>query len=96
MSRCPSQFRGSTARSSFVTDHLSAPHGGKLVNLMVDEKRAEELKSASRDFPSWDLSPRQLCDLELLLSGGFSLGDRYCRKTRSTLEASRPNQLCPT
>jgi sulfate adenylyltransferase len=31
-----------------------------------------ELKAASRDWPSWDLTPRQLCDLELLLSGGFS------------------------
>nr|MDP9122512.1 bifunctional sulfate adenylyltransferase/adenylylsulfate kinase [Acidobacteriota bacterium] len=26
----------------------------------------------SRDWPSWDLTPRQLCDLELLLSGAFS------------------------
>ncbi len=26
----------------------------------------------SREWPSWDLTPRQLCDLELLLTGGFS------------------------
>ena len=26
----------------------------------------------SRDWPSWDLTPRQLCDLELLCNGGFS------------------------
>jgi len=31
-----------------------------------------ELKAASRDWPSWDLTPRQLCDLELLMNGGFS------------------------
>jgi sulfate adenylyltransferase len=31
-----------------------------------------ELKEASRDWPSWDLTPRQLCDLELLMNGAFS------------------------
>jgi sulfate adenylyltransferase len=30
------------------------------------------MKSNSREWPSWDLSPRQICDLELLMSGGFS------------------------
>jgi len=30
------------------------------------------LKAHSREWPSWDLSARQLCDLELLVSGGFS------------------------
>jgi sulfate adenylyltransferase len=52
--------------------HLIQPHGGELVNLMVEADRAAELKSASRDWLSWDLTPRQLCDLELLLNGGFS------------------------
>jgi sulfate adenylyltransferase len=55
-----------------VSGHLIAPHGGKLVELLVDPDRAAELKLASRDWPSWDLTPRQLCDLELLLDGGFS------------------------
>ena len=55
-----------------MTDHLVAPHGGRLVDLMVDEATAAELKTASRDFASWDLTPRQMCDLELLLTGGFS------------------------
>jgi sulfate adenylyltransferase len=54
------------------TDHLIPPHGGELVNLLVDEGRADELKAASRDWPSWSLRPRQMCDLELLLTGGFS------------------------
>ncbi len=54
------------------TGHLIAPHGGELINLLVDDERAAELKAASRDWPSWDLTPRQLCDLELLLNGGFS------------------------
>jgi sulfate adenylyltransferase len=53
-------------------DHLIPPHGGELVNLMAGAERAAEMKAASRDWPSWDLSPRQMCDVELLLSGGFS------------------------
>ncbi len=55
-----------------MSRHLVAPHGGKLVDLLVDPDRAAELKLASRDWQSWDLTPRQLCDLELLLDGGFS------------------------
>jgi sulfate adenylyltransferase len=53
-------------------DHLIAPHGGRLVDLMVDAERAAELKAASQDWTSWDLTERQICDLELLLNGGFS------------------------
>jgi sulfate adenylyltransferase len=54
------------------TDHLIEPHGGILVNLLVSADRSAELKAASRDWPSWDLTPRQFCDLELLLNGSFS------------------------
>jgi len=52
--------------------HLIAPHGGTLIDLLAPPERAAELKAASRDWPSWDLTPRQLCDLELLVNGGFS------------------------
>ena len=52
--------------------HLITPHGGFLKELIVSPERQVELKSASRDWPSWDLTPRQLCDLELLMNGGFS------------------------
>ena len=55
-----------------MAHHLNAPHGGTLVNGIVGPERAAELKTASRDWPSWDLTPRQICDLELLLNGGFS------------------------
>jgi sulfate adenylyltransferase len=55
-----------------MSDHLIAPHGGVLKDLIVDESRREELKKSSRDWPSWDLTPRQLCDLEMLMSGAFS------------------------
>ena len=51
---------------------LIEPHGGELVDLLVDESRGAELKELSREWPSWDLTPRQMCDLELLMNGGFS------------------------
>jgi sulfate adenylyltransferase len=54
------------------TSHLIPAHGGELVQLIAPAERAADLKSHSREWPSWDLSGRQLCDLELLLSGGFS------------------------
>ncbi len=55
-----------------MTDHLIKPHGGQLVQPIASAERQAELRQASRDWPSWDLTPRQLCDLELLLNGGFS------------------------
>lgn len=48
------------------------PHGGKLKDLYLAAEAAEQEKAKARDYPSWDLSARQLCDLELLLNGGFS------------------------
>ena len=54
------------------TSHLIPAHGGELVELIASPERSAELKSHSREWPSWDLTPRQLCDLELLLTGGFS------------------------
>ena len=55
-----------------MADHLTKPHGGTLVNLVVGEERAAELKKKSKTWKSWTLSGRQICDLELLLNGGFS------------------------
>jgi sulfate adenylyltransferase len=40
--------------------------------MLVDAARAEELRRASLSFPSLTLTKRQLCDLELLINGGFS------------------------
>jgi len=52
--------------------HLIAPHGGELINLVATPERSAELKAHSREWPSWDLTARQICDLELLMNGGFS------------------------
>ena len=53
-------------------DHFVEPHGGVLRNLIVAEADTARLKAESGDYPSITLSQRQLCDLELLLNGGFS------------------------
>ncbi|MCG2635324.1 MAG: bifunctional sulfate adenylyltransferase/adenylylsulfate kinase [Gammaproteobacteria bacterium] len=53
-------------------EHLISPYGEELVDLMVDEPRAEALKLATLNAPAITLSPRQICDLELLLCGAFS------------------------
>jgi len=48
------------------------PHGGVLKELYLGESAAEAEKAKARDYVSWDLTDRQLCDLELLLNGSFS------------------------
>ena len=63
----PRRFTDLTSSS-----HLIPAHGGELINLIVEPSRAAELKAHSKGWPSWDLTPRQVCDVELLLSGGFS------------------------
>ena len=51
---------------------LIAPHGGHLVDGLVAAEEAARLKQLSASLPSWDLTPRQMCDLEMLLNGAFS------------------------
>ncbi len=63
-----------------MTDHLIAPHGGKLIDLIAPSTRQEEMRESSREWKSWDLTARQACDLELLLNGGFSPLDGFMRR----------------
>lgn len=55
-----------------TSKQLNTPYGGILVNLKVNPERAAEIKAASRDMVSLDLSPRHLADLEMLATGVFS------------------------
>ncbi len=48
------------------------PHGGELKDLYLSPEDAEQENAKAKDYPSWDLTTRQLCDLELLLNGAFS------------------------
>ena len=40
--------------------------------LYVSYDSAQKLKIEAADLTSWNLTPRQLCDLELLMNGGFN------------------------
>jgi sulfate adenylyltransferase len=69
------------------------PHGGQLKDLYLPEGRADQERDRAKDYKSWDLTQRQLCDLDLLMNGAFSplvgfLGsDDYeavCEKMRLT------------
>jgi sulfate adenylyltransferase len=47
-------------------------HGGELKQLYLGETAAEAEKKVAQNYKSWDLSERQLCDIELILNGAFS------------------------
>ncbi len=49
-----------------AANHVSIPE------LYVSPEAAAALKDAAGDMPSWDLTQRQACDLELLMNGGFN------------------------
>ncbi|MCF8110965.1 MAG: bifunctional sulfate adenylyltransferase/adenylylsulfate kinase [Desulfobacteraceae bacterium] len=55
-----------------MTDTNADAHGGGLVNLMVGEQRAELLKDIAMSLPDVSLNERNMCDLEVLATGGFS------------------------
>ncbi|MGH8413725.1 MAG: bifunctional sulfate adenylyltransferase/adenylylsulfate kinase [Terriglobia bacterium] len=46
--------------------------GDNLKNLYIENESVARIKQDAFHYLSWDLTTRQLCDLELLLSGGFS------------------------
>ncbi|PQE03532.1 sulfate adenylyltransferase protein [Rutstroemia sp. NJR-2017a BVV2] len=51
----------------------NSPHGGVLKDLLArDAPRHDQLSAEAEKLPAIVLTERQLCDLELILSGGFS------------------------
>ena len=56
---------------------LIAPYGGKLVDLTVPVEAYDGLKAYASQLPSIQISPRSVCDLELLANGAFSPLDRF-------------------
>jgi sulfate adenylyltransferase len=51
---------------------LIEPHGGKLVNCLVDDVRAGALRKQAAGMARVDLTAKQSCDLELIANGGYS------------------------
>ena len=52
--------------------NLIAPYGGNLVNLVVEGKEREGLLARASKLSSLKITMRNLCDLELIATGGFS------------------------
>ncbi|MGB1094843.1 MAG: bifunctional sulfate adenylyltransferase/adenylylsulfate kinase [Paracoccaceae bacterium] len=48
------------------------PNLSPFPELYVSHESAQKLKVEAADLISWDLTPRQMCDLELLMNGGFN------------------------
>jgi len=55
---------------------VSKPHGGTLINTMVHDNNIKNALMRECHF-ELDLDERQLCDVELLMQGGFSPLDGY-------------------
>ncbi len=51
---------------------LIDPHGGKLVNRILDPTKAKALLNETKNLPMIKLSPREQCDLEMIAVGAFS------------------------
>ncbi len=51
---------------------MTAPNLVPIPELFVSFDSAAKLKHEAAELPSWDLTPRQVCDLELLMNGGFN------------------------
>ena len=50
---------------------MTLPNLAPIPELYVSHESALKLKVEAGNLPSWDLTPRQICDLELLMNGGF-------------------------
>jgi sulfate adenylyltransferase len=51
---------------------MSLPNHAPIPELYVSYESAQKLKVEAGNLPSWDLTARQVCDLELLMNGGFT------------------------
>ena len=51
---------------------MYTPNLAPIPELYVSYESAQKLKVEAAQLTSWDLTPRQICDLELLMNGGFN------------------------
>ncbi len=59
---------------------LTVPHGGTLVNRIVDKDRAKVLIERAANLPRITLSAKQACDLEMIAIGAFSPLTGFCKQ----------------
>jgi sulfate adenylyltransferase len=71
-------------KSRETVDGLISPYCGELVNLLVEAEERGELTEHANQLSSLQLTPRSLCDLELLSIGAFSPLDRFMGKADYT------------
>ena len=51
---------------------MTSPNTAPIPELFVSYESAQKLRAEAGELPSWDLTQRQICDLELLMNGGFN------------------------
>jgi sulfate adenylyltransferase len=68
---------GETTEGTATASTLIPPYGGRLVDLMVPAAELEEARAYASTLPSIQVSPRIVCDLEMLATGAFSPLDRF-------------------
>ena len=69
------ELTGSTSKlvqNSSRTIPMQNPNHAPIPELYVSYESAQKMKKEAADLKSWDLQPRQICDLELLMNGGFN------------------------
>ena len=70
-----------------------APHGGVLINRILQGPEAEAAQERARDLPTVRLDDRQWCDLEMIAMGAYSpltgfMGRADYRSTIETMHLS--------
>ena len=55
-----------------MSNTLISPHGGKLVQRLIQSGKTQALIEEAGDLPAITLTPKQACDLEMIAIGAFS------------------------
>ena len=68
------ELTGTTSGLSLIQNRtkLMESNLAPIPELYVSFDSAQKMKMEAADLVSWDLTPRQICDLELLMNGGFN------------------------
>ena len=60
------------ATNETINNYTIQPHGGELINRVVEGEERETLIEAAKSFKKITLNPWAISDLELIAIGGFS------------------------